>query len=171
MHAAYEIPRVPASAGALIFDEAGDLLVLKPTYKAGWTIPGGQMEAGGESPWEACQREVLEETGIVVKAGNLVCIDFLTPKGARRPGGVRFLFDCGVLDRPTAERIVVQPEEIERHRFVEPGRAVRTLSRPLGRRVGIALASSSFVYLENGRPVLGVGSIESRRPGAARGSR
>ena len=42
----YEIPRIPASAGALIFDEAGRLLILKPTYKAGWTIPGGQVEAG-----------------------------------------------------------------------------------------------------------------------------
>src|ERR1035441_10528936 len=36
--AQYEIPRIPASAGALIFDAAGRLLILKPTYKAGWTL-------------------------------------------------------------------------------------------------------------------------------------
>ena len=45
-----EVPRVPASAGALIFDREGRLLVLKPNYKKGWTIPGGQIDAGGESP-------------------------------------------------------------------------------------------------------------------------
>src|SRR5260370_14699151 len=44
---------IPVSAGALIFDRAGRLLILKPTYKSGWTIPGGVMEADGETPWEA----------------------------------------------------------------------------------------------------------------------
>jgi len=58
---AVETPRVPASAGALIFDDAGSLLILKTTYKKRWSIPGGQIEAGGESPWEACRRETLEE--------------------------------------------------------------------------------------------------------------
>src|SRR6516162_11526540 len=61
------IPAIPASAGALIFDRAGLLLILKPTYKSGWTIPGGVMEADGETPWEACQREVREECGIDVR--------------------------------------------------------------------------------------------------------
>ena len=49
------LPGIPVSAGALIFDRAGLLLILKPTYKSGWTIPGGVMEADGESPWEACR--------------------------------------------------------------------------------------------------------------------
>ncbi len=48
--AVYEIPRIPASAGALVFDGIGRLLVLKPTYKSGWTIPGGQMEDDGRDP-------------------------------------------------------------------------------------------------------------------------
>ena len=58
------LPSVPVSAGALIFDHAGRLLILKPTYKSGWTIPGGIMEADGESPWQACQREIREECGL-----------------------------------------------------------------------------------------------------------
>jgi len=29
------VPAIPASAGALIFDGAGQLLILKPTYKTG----------------------------------------------------------------------------------------------------------------------------------------
>src|SRR5258708_23595711 len=55
------VPAIPASAGALIFDRAGRLLILKPTYKSGWTIPGGVMEADGETPRGACRREVRQE--------------------------------------------------------------------------------------------------------------
>ena len=69
------LPGIPVSAGALIFDRAGRLLILKPTYKSGWTIPGGVMEADGESPWEACRREVREETGIDVARGRLAAVD------------------------------------------------------------------------------------------------
>ena len=49
------LPAIPVSAGALIFDRSGRLLILKPTYKSGWTIPGGIMEADGETPWDACR--------------------------------------------------------------------------------------------------------------------
>ena len=91
------VPRIPASAGALIFDCRGRLLILNPTYKKHWTIPGGQVEADGETPWEACRRETLEECGLDVGQGRLVCVDFLRPK-ARRPGGMRFVFDCGTFD-------------------------------------------------------------------------
>ena len=80
------LPGIPASAGALIFDRAGRLLILKPTYKSGWTIPGGVMEADGESPWEACRREVREETGIEVARGRLAAVDFRRPRPGR-PGG------------------------------------------------------------------------------------
>jgi ADP-ribose pyrophosphatase YjhB (NUDIX family) len=82
----YVLPRVPVSAGALLHDGSGRILILKPTYKAGWTVPGGQMEEDGESPWEACRREVAEETGLVVERGRLVCVDFLRPR-RDRPGG------------------------------------------------------------------------------------
>ena len=76
------VPAIPVSAGALIFDRAGQLLILKPTYKTGWTIPGGVMEADGETPWDACRREVLEECGIEVSGGRLACMDFRTPRWA-----------------------------------------------------------------------------------------
>jgi len=67
-----ELPMIPVSAGALIFDSAGRLLILNPTYKSGWTIPGGVMEADGETPWQACRREVREECGLDVRGGRLV---------------------------------------------------------------------------------------------------
>jgi 8-oxo-dGTP pyrophosphatase MutT (NUDIX family) len=153
----YVIPRIPASAGGLIRDAPGRLLILKPTYKSGWTIPGGQIEADGESPWEGCRREVLEETGLTTPTGRLVCVDFLRPR-ADRPGGLRFLFDCGTVDEAARDGIVLQAEEISAWRWVTPAEADRLLSGPVGRRVAQGLAvSTGTVYLEEGRPVAGVG--------------
>ncbi|MGD0392673.1 MAG: NUDIX hydrolase [Acidimicrobiales bacterium] len=151
----FVIPRIPASAGALIADERGRILILKPTYKSGWTIPGGQLEEDGESPWEGCRREVLEETGLTVTSGRLACVDFLRPR-ARRPGGLRFLFDCGAVGGDQKDRIVLQAEEIEEYRWVDAGEAARRLSGPVGRRVERVLASTGPLYLEEGIPVAGV---------------
>ena len=151
----YVLPRIPASAGALLHDGDGRILVLKPTYKAGWTVPGGQVEEDGESPWAACRREVAEETGLTVTSGRLACVDFLHPRPGR-PGGMRFLFDCGVVDVADRERIVVQEGEIEEFRWAGPDEAARLLSGPVRRRVARAVGRSRTRYLEDGRPVDGV---------------
>jgi 8-oxo-dGTP pyrophosphatase MutT (NUDIX family) len=150
----YEVPRIPASAGALIFDRDGRLLIVNPTYKAHWTIPGGVMEADGETPWDACRREAWEEVGLRLERGRLVVVDFLRPKPGK-PGGMRFLFDCGALPDSALTAIRLQVEELSEHLFVEPGRAMELLSGPLRRRVGAALASDGpgCVYLEDGRTV------------------
>ena len=150
-------PRIPASAGALIFDETGRLLILKPNYKAGWTIPGGQIEETGESPWEGCRRETFEECGLELERGRLVCVDFLRPR-PDRPGGVRFLFDCGRFCDEQLARITIDGEEIDEHRFVALAEAGSLLSGPVRRRVRAAAGRKHCVYLEDGRRVKGVGS-------------
>jgi len=149
---AVPVPAIPASSGALIFDQKARLLILKPTYKTGWTIPGGVMEAGGESPWEACVREVREECGLTVRAGRLACVDFRRPRPAR-PGGVRFLFDCGRMDDAALGAVVLQREEISEYRMVSLDKALNMLRAPIKRRVLAAAAAKSTVYLEEGRQV------------------
>jgi ADP-ribose pyrophosphatase YjhB (NUDIX family) len=151
----YPVPRIPASAGALIFDATGRLLILKPTYKKGWTIPGGQIDADGESPWEACRRETLEECGLQVERGRLICVDYLRPKPSR-PGGVRFLFHCGSFGDGQLDAIALQPEEIEAHRLVTMSDALALLSGPLRRRVSVSANAGRCLYLEDGRPIAGV---------------
>jgi 8-oxo-dGTP diphosphatase len=151
------VPRIPASAGALIFDVSGRLLILKPSYKKRWTIPGGQIDANGESPWDACRRETREECGLELGDGRLVCVDFLRPKPGR-PGGVRFLFHCGTLTDRQLSAIRLQDDEIEQHRFAEPTEATSLLSGPIRRRVAHGLGATRCIYLEDGRPVPGMDS-------------
>ncbi len=145
-------PAIPASAGALIFDRKERLLILNPTYKSGWTIPGGEMEADGETPWEACRREVREECGIEVQAGRLACVDFRRPR-AGRPGGIRFLFDCGVVSDAALASVVLQPEEISEYRLASLRTALSLLRGPVRRRVRAAHGAQTVLYLEQGRPV------------------
>lgn len=150
------LPRIPVSAGALIFDRAGRMLILRPTYKTGWTIPGGVMEADGETPWQACRREVREECGVDVHRARLACMDFRRPRPGR-PGGIRFLFDCGRVGDEALAGIAVQPEEVSEYRLAAVPDALALLRRPIRRRVRAALRSKRLVYLEDGRPVPGVG--------------
>ena len=150
------LPGIPVSAGALIFDPAERLLILKPTYKSGWTIPGGVMEADGESPWEACRREVREETGIDVARGRLAAMDFRRPRPGRA-GGIRFLFDCGQVSDKALARLVLQPEEISEARLAPLPDALSLLRGPIRRRVRAATRGHRVVYLEDGRPVPGAG--------------
>lgn len=150
-------PRVPVSVSALVTDSAGRLLVLKPTYKSGWTLPGGQMEADGETPWEACRREVREECAVVVDRGRLVCVDFLRPRPGHG-GGLRLLFDCGRLTEAEAAAIAVPPGEISAFRFVHDDEAEELLRPAVRRRVRAVRGSPTVVYLEEGRPVEAVRS-------------
>jgi 8-oxo-dGTP diphosphatase len=151
------LPTIPVSAGALIFDRSGRLLILKPTYKSGWTIPGGVMEADGETPWDACRREVREECGIEVHHGRLACTDFRRPRPGR-PGGVRFLFDCGAIKDKYLAAITVQEEEVSEYRLAALPEALALLRPPIRRRVRAASSKQAVVYLEEGRKLAGVGS-------------
>ena len=60
-------PRV--AVGAVVFKEDKVLLVLrgKPPAEKQWSIPGGCVELG-ETLQEAAEREITEETGIVIHA-------------------------------------------------------------------------------------------------------
>jgi 8-oxo-dGTP diphosphatase len=69
-----EYPDAPRVAiGALVL-RGGRLLVVergKAPAEGIWALPGGSVELG-ETLAEAVEREVLEETGVVVRAGGIV---------------------------------------------------------------------------------------------------
>lgn len=152
MTPAWMPPEIPISAGAMLFDSAGRLLILKPTYKKGWTIPGGAMEADGETPWEGCQREVLEETGLTVTSARLAVVDS-RPAKPREKLGVRFLFDCGTLSDEQIASIRLQASEISQYKFVDRDGAEKLLRKAVRHRVLAGWGQEHCLYLEDGQPL------------------
>jgi 8-oxo-dGTP pyrophosphatase MutT (NUDIX family) len=60
----HDLLLMPGVAAA-IRDASGRLLLQERASGEGWSLPAGAIEPG-ESPEQAIQREVLEETGLVV---------------------------------------------------------------------------------------------------------
>lgn len=62
-----------SGVGALVCRDDGVLLVRRagPPFAGEWAVPGGKIEPG-ESMATAAEREVLEETGVRVRAGEPV---------------------------------------------------------------------------------------------------
>jgi len=64
----------PVLAVGAVVESGGSLLMVQRGRSPGkglWSLPGGRVEPG-ESLEEAVAREVLEETGLVVRVGDLV---------------------------------------------------------------------------------------------------
>lgn len=58
---------------AIVFAEingARHLLLIERGDGHGWAIPGGGLDEG-ETAWDGCVRELVEETGIVVSVGDI----------------------------------------------------------------------------------------------------
>ena len=83
----HEYPDSPQIAvGAIVIRDNKVLLVKRkqPPSEGLWAIPGGRVELG-ETLQEAAEREVKEETGVTVRAGNPVyTFDLLEQDDAER---------------------------------------------------------------------------------------
>ena len=90
------LARKRMAAGVLFRDRVGRVLLVEPSYKPNWEIPGGAVEAD-ESPWATATRELAEELGWDHPLGRLLVVDYVRPQDSR-PEGVVFVFDGGVLD-------------------------------------------------------------------------
>lgn len=85
-----EYPRQPRVAvGAVVFHDERVLLVRRgrPPAECIWAIPGGNVQLG-ESLQQAAEREILEETGICIRAGAPVFVFDLLERDAG--GRIRF---------------------------------------------------------------------------------
>ena len=100
-------PRI--AAGALFIDDQDRVLLVQPTYKQSWDIPGGYVEPG-ESPLHACVREVREELGICPPIGRLLVVDWAPSED--EGDKILFVFAGGQLDDDTVDKITLDPTEL-----------------------------------------------------------
>ncbi len=151
-------------AGALIRDLEGRVLVVEPTYKPSWELPGGSVEAD-ESPRAAAAREVHEELGLRITLGRLLCIEWQGPE-PERSESLMCIYDGGVLTGLDGVRL--PPDELASCRFVAPEHLDDFLVERLARRTRaalLALAEDRVVELEHGVPVPDTGSGRRRSAG------
>ena len=83
-------PRFAVTAGAVVVDPQGRVLLLKHVFRvgSGWGIPGGFIEKG-EQPEEALRRELDEEIGL-----ELAQVERAFVRTLKRPRQVEIIFRC-----------------------------------------------------------------------------
>src|SRR5260370_4779557 len=88
--------RFTVTAGAIIFDDEGRILLLEHVFRpdSGWGIPGGFLSKG-EQPAEALRRELREEIG-----GELQDVGFLFARTLHRPGQIEIYFRARAIASP-----------------------------------------------------------------------
>ena len=144
--ATFATPRV--AAGVLFRDSAGRVLLVKPSYKDGWEIPGGYVEKA-ESPRAAAVREVQEELGVDLDVTDLLVLDW-----APHPNeGDKLLviFRGGVLTDQHLASFRLSPDEIIEARFFDVAELDSLMPSRLARRVAEAASQDHSTYLEHGR--------------------
>ena len=150
------LPRKRMASGVIILNEAGEILIVKPTYKDHWSVPGGVIDKD-ESPRDAALREVKEETNLDLKSMRLVCLDYMSPQESgysTKDENIQFIFYGGILNQQDLKKIKVPKEEISEYMFVDKKEAINLVGEKLSRRLKPcfeALHSESFVYLEGGK--------------------
>lgn len=130
-----DLPRRYLGAGALITDASDRILVVEPTYKETWEIPGGLVDAG-EPPRTACARELLEELGLAIVPGRLLVIDHQTLPPPRHDS-MMFVYDGGTISDPST--ITLQESELRSFRFLPPADLEIVLNPRLASRMREAL--------------------------------
>ncbi|GAA2566438.1 NUDIX domain-containing protein [Pseudonocardia hydrocarbonoxydans] len=144
-----DIARAAATAAVLFLDEEGQVLIVEPTYKPRWEIPGGDVERG-ESPRGACERVLHDELRLDRGPGPLLVVDWAPLVREER---VRFVFDGGTLSETELDHIELRPDVLTSWAFLSPDELFVMMEPRLVRRVLSAVDAHRTgvpAYLEGG---------------------
>ena len=100
-------PRFTVTAGAVITDDGGRVLLLNHVFRtgSGWGIPGGFMEKG-EQPEEAIRRELREEIGMELERAEIAFVRTL-----KKPSQVEIIFRCRARGSAGSKSIEIKSAE------------------------------------------------------------
>lgn len=149
------------SAAALVTDQLGRVLLVKPTYREQWLLPGGGAEPG-ESPEQACRREVHEELGLLRTSGRVLAVNWLAPghpdvaPALPFPGEVRYVLDGGTLTEPDIAALRLPADELHGYEFLD-SRAAAERMIPVDAQIMLAALrarlAGTTAHLEGGKHV------------------
>ncbi len=144
------LPRKRAISQMLLHDAAGRVLLCQLTYKRDWDLPGGVVEVR-ESPRRAVAREVAEELGLDVPAGDLLLTDWL-PAWSGWDDALCLVFDGGEHDPGILDGVVRQTREIRSADFCTPAEVRERCTDFTAARIAAALDNlgTGGAYTERG---------------------
>ncbi|MEV0595987.1 NUDIX hydrolase [Nonomuraea cavernae] len=148
--------RKRVAADALIRDDHGRVLLVDPTYKPNWDLPGGMAEAN-EPPLDALRRELAEELALHLPASRmtLVCVDWVPPHGPW-DDSVMMIFTAGTLTPDQAAALRITDAELGAFEFCTHEQAQARLRPYVWARLYAAITAAdtgTVAYLHNGHPV------------------
>jgi 8-oxo-dGTP diphosphatase len=147
-------PALKRLAAACVFlDREGRVLLVKPTYKPGWELPGGDVEED-ESPFDACIREVREEVGFDIVPERLLGVDYRPPLHGPGTDSLGFIFAAGILTAQQQSGIVLSSDELSSWRFVHIEDLGEFLLPAAARCVQALMKAGSPTFLIDGREPL-----------------
>ncbi|WP_245811965.1 NUDIX domain-containing protein [Actinophytocola xinjiangensis] len=148
-----QLPQKRMSAGVVIRDASGRVLLVEPSYKAGWEIPGGVVE-DDEAPWVTAVRETREEIGLVRDVGRLLVVDHVPAESDSLPERMAFLFDAGTIDPADVGRLTFGAEIVSAA-LCEPSEVRAKVAPVLADRLTAALhalAAGGTALCVRGKP-------------------
>ncbi|MFE9424903.1 NUDIX domain-containing protein [Kitasatospora sp. NPDC006697] len=137
------IARAFPAVSCVVTDPQGRVLLVRNFNREPWGCPGGVIDAG-ESPEQAAERELLEETGLRLTAGRLLHIAWATGDAGDLPNmpGVQFYFDLGTVPLPHPP-LRLQADEIRDAAWVDPADLPAYMGALRMSRLRAALAARS----------------------------
>jgi ADP-ribose pyrophosphatase YjhB (NUDIX family) len=151
---ATRLPKKDVAAAALLRDCDGRVLMIEPTYKPDWVMPGGIVEQD-EDPRSGCQRELREELGLDLPVGRLLVVDWVPRHGVWQDS-LKFIFDAGVLSGEQIAAMRLQAEEVISAHFVTLAELEPRVRPSMSRRLAVAMSAAedgTSHYLRYGRQV------------------
>lgn len=138
-------------SGCIFLNKKGEILLVKPTYKDYWALPGGGVEEK-ESPMSGCIREIKEEINLEIDKLNFICVDYRPYDGRSISDSLEFIFYGGILNEKDIKKIKLAKGEIENFKFAGEKEAFSIIGGGLKNRLPTAiklLKNNSSSYLEN----------------------
>lgn len=125
----------------VVFNERGELLLVKEKHDGLWSLPGGWADIGS-SPRENVAREIIEETGLEVESVRVLAIH--DKKCHPHPPSLNYVYKIFILCRITGGSLNTAFDILDKGFFDRKSIPPLSLSRVLPEQVALM-----FEYLDD----------------------